>query len=61
MQEPVREPVKQGIDAVIDTPAPEPKTWIAFEALLNKHQAALLRAFFQNSGIEYRPIRKDEA
>lgn len=60
-QEPVREPVKQGIDAVIDTPAPEPKTWIAFEALLNKHQAALLRAFFQNSGIEYRPIRKDEA
>lgn len=59
-QEPVKPAVKQGIDAVIDNPAPEPRSWIAFEALLNTHQAALLGAFFKNSGIEYRPIKKEE-
>ena len=59
-QEPVKPAVKQGIDAVIDNPAPEPRSWIAFEALLNTHQAALLGAFFKNNGIEYRPIKKEE-
>ena len=59
-QEPVKPAVKQGIDAVIDKPAPEPRSWIAFEALLNTHQAALLGAFFKNNGIQYRAIKKEE-
>lgn len=60
-KEPAGSPLKQGIDAVIDKPVPEPKSWIAFEALLDTHHAALLGAFFKNNGIQYRPIRKDEA
>lgn len=58
-QEPTPPAIKQGIEAVIDNPAPEPRSWIAFEALLNTHQAALLGAFFKNNGIEYRPIKKE--
>ena len=59
-QEPTPPAIKQGIEAVIDRAAPEPRSWIAFEALLNTHQAALLGAFFKNNGIEYRPIKKED-
>lgn len=58
-KEPAGSPLKQGIDAVIDKPVPEPKSWIAFEALLDTHHAALLGAFFKNNGIEYRSIKKE--
>lgn len=57
--EEVRPAVKQGIEAVIDKPEPEPKQWIAFEALLDKHHAQLLAAFFRSQGIEFRAINKE--
>lgn len=58
--EEVRPLVKQGIEAVIDKPEPEPKQWIAFEALLDTHHAMLLAGFFRSQGIEFRPINKGE-
>lgn len=57
--EEVRPAVKQGIDAVTDKPEPEPKQWIAFEALLDTHHAQLLAAFFRSQGIEFRAINKE--
>lgn len=53
------EPVKQGIDAVISRQEEMPKKWVAFEALLDKHKAGLLAAFFRNNGIQFRPINKE--
>jgi len=58
--EEVRPAVKQGIEAVVDKPEPEPKQWIAFEALLDTHHAMLLAGFFRSQGIEFRPINKGE-
>ena len=58
--EDVRPAVKQGIDAVIDKPEPEPKQWVAFEALLDKHHAKLLGAFFRSQGIDFREIKKED-
>ena len=52
--------VKQGIEAVVDKAEPEPKQWIAFEALLDKHHAQLMAAFFRSQGIEFRAINKEE-
>lgn len=53
--------VKQGIDAVADkTAEPEPKQWIAFEALLDAHHARLLAGFFRANGIEFRAIKKED-
>lgn len=57
--EEVRPAVKQGIEAVIDKPEPEPKQWIWFEALLDRHHAQLLAAFFKSQGIEFRAINKE--
>lgn len=57
--EDVRPAVKQGIEAVIDRPEPEPKQWVAFEALLDTHHAQLLAAFFRSQGIEFRAIKKE--
>lgn len=37
--------------------APEPKMWVGFEAYLNKTQAGLLKEFFSNNNIEFRPVR----
>ena len=58
--EEARTTVKQGIEAVVDKTEPEPKQWIAFEALLDKHHAQLLAAFFRSQGIEFRAINKGE-
>lgn len=58
--EAVREPVKQGIDAKVDNTPELPKKWVAFEALLDKHKAGLLKAFFRNNGIEFRSVRKED-
>lgn len=58
--EDVRPAVKQGINAVVDRPEPEPKQWVAFEALLDTHHAQLLAAFFRSQGIEFRAINKKE-
>lgn len=55
--EDVRPAVKQGINAVVDRPEPEPKQWVAFEALLDTHHAQLLAAFFRSQGIEFRAIK----
>jgi len=41
--------------------APEPKMWVGFEAYLNKTQAALLKEFFNDNNIEFRPVRVKEA
>lgn len=57
--EEVRPAVKQGIEAVTDKPEPEPKQWIQFEALLDRHHAQLLAAFFKSQGIEFRAINKE--
>lgn len=38
----------------------EEKMWVAFEAYLNKTQAAALRTFFKANGIEYRPVKIKE-
>lgn len=57
--EEVRPTLKQGIEAVVDKTEPEPKQWIAFEALLDKHHAQLLAAFFRSQGIEFRAINKE--
>lgn len=57
--EEVRPALKQGIEAVIDKPEPEPKQWVAFEALLDTHHAQLLAAFFRSQGIEFRAIKKE--
>ena len=54
--EDIRPALKQGIEAVTDKTPPEPKQWIAFEALLDKHHAQLLAGFFRSQGIEFRPI-----
>lgn len=40
--------------------APEPKMWVGFEAYLNKTQAALLKDFFNNNNIDFRPVRIKE-
>lgn len=40
--------------------APEPKIWVAFEAYINKTQAAFLKEFFNNYNIEFRPVRIKE-
>lgn len=40
--------------------APEPKMWVGFEAYLNKTQAALLKEFFNNNNIDFRPVRIKE-
>ena len=40
--------------------APEPKMWVGFEAYLNKTQAALLKGFFNNNNIDFRPVRIKE-
>ena len=40
--------------------APEPKMWVGFEAYLNKTQAALLKDFFNENNIDFRPIRTKE-
>lgn len=58
--EPVREPIRQGIDAKTDDTPELPKKWVAFEALLDKHKAGLLKAFFRNNGIEFRSVRKED-
>ena len=58
--EDVRPAVKQGINAVVDRPEPEPKQWVAFEALLDTHHAQLLAAFFRSQGIEFRAIKKED-
>lgn len=46
-------------------PATEEKSdttiWVAFEAYLNRKQATLLKAFFDNNNINYRPIKAKEA
>ena len=34
--------------------------WVAFEAYLNNHQAKLLKAFFEEHNINYRPIKAKE-
>lgn len=39
---------------------PEPKMWVGFEAYLNKTQAALLKEFFNNNNIDFRPVRIKE-
>ena len=57
--EEARPTVKQGIEAVTDKTEPEPRQWIAFEALLDKHHAQLLAAFFRSQGIEFRAINKE--
>ena len=38
----------------------EEKMWVAFEAYLNKTQAAALKAFFKANGIAYRPVKIKE-
>lgn len=38
----------------------EEKMWVAFEAYLNKTQAAALRTFFKANGIEYKPVKIKE-
>lgn len=38
----------------------EKKMWVAFEAYLNKTQAAALKAFFKANGIAYRPVKIKE-
>lgn len=40
--------------------APEPKMWVGFEAYLNKTQAALLKVFFNENNIDFRPVRIKE-
>lgn len=40
--------------------APEPKMWVGFEAYLNKTQAALLKDFFNENNIDFRPVRIKE-
>ena len=40
--------------------APEPKMWVGFEAYLNKTQAALLKDFFNENNIDFRPVRTKE-
>ena len=40
--------------------APEPKMWVAFEACINKTQAGLLKEFFKDNNIEFRPVRIKE-
>lgn len=40
--------------------APEPKMWVSFEAYLNKTQAALLKDFFNENNIDFRPVRIKE-
>lgn len=40
--------------------APEPKMWVGFEAYLNKTQAALLKEFFNENNIDFRPVRIKE-
>lgn len=40
--------------------APEPKMWVAFEACINKTQAGLLKGFFEDNNIEFRPVRIKE-
>ena len=57
--EETRPPVKQGIEAITDRPKPEPKRWVAFEALLDSHHAQLLAAFLRSQGIEYRALHKE--
>ena len=39
---------------------PEPKMWVGFEAYLNKSQAALLKDFFNENNIDFRPVRIKE-
>ena len=38
----------------------EEKMWVAFEAYLNKTQAATLKTFFKANGIAYRPVKIKE-
>ena len=38
----------------------EEKMWVAFEAYLNKTQAAALKVFFKANGIAYRPVKIKE-
>ena len=40
--------------------APEPKMWVSFEAYINKTQAALLKEFFIDNNIDFRPVRIKE-
>ena len=41
-------------------PVEEPKMWVGFKAHLTKSQAAALRTFFIENGIDYRPIKITE-
>lgn len=49
------------IEIPVTEDAPEEeKMWVAFEAYLNKTQAATLKAFFKANGIAYRPVKIKE-
>jgi len=39
---------------------PEPKMWVSFEAFINKTQAGLLKEFFNDHNIEFRPVKIKE-
>lgn len=48
------------VERIQEEAAPEPKMWVGFEAYLNKTQAALLKDFFNENNIDFRPIRTKE-
>ena len=49
----------ENIPVTEDAPEEE-KMWVAFEAYLNKTQAAALKVFFKANGIAYRPVKIKE-
>lgn len=49
----------ENIPVTEDAPEEE-KMWVAFEAYLNKTQAAALKVFFKANGIAYRPVKTKE-
>ena len=48
------------VERIQEEAAPEPKMWVGFEAYLNKTQAALLKDFFNENNIDFRPVRIKE-
>ena len=48
------------VERIQEEEAPEPKMWVGFEAYLNKTQAALLKDFFNENNIDFRPVRIKE-
>ena len=57
---PEQKPVIE-VQRIQEEEAPEPKMWVSFEAYLNKTQAGLLKEFFNDNNIDFRPVKMKEA